>query len=50
MTKKEMMEELEILENRRFLLAMKDTWNSEDFDLDREMATKIFQLEKELGA
>lgn len=49
MTKKEMMEELEILENRRFLLAMKDTWSSEDFDLDREMATKIFQLKKELG-
>lgn len=50
MTKKEMMEELEILESRRFLLAMKDIWNSEDFDLDREMATKIFQLKKELGA
>lgn len=50
MTKKEMMEELEILENRRFLLAMKDTWSSEDFDLDREMVAKIFKLKKELGA
>ena len=49
MTKKEMMEELKTLESRRFLLAMKDTWSSEDFDLDREMTTKIFQLKKELG-
>lgn len=36
------------IENRRFMLAMKDVWNNKDFELDRQLFNEWLKLKKEL--
>lgn len=41
-------EELEELEEKRFYLDMKDSWNREDYKRDDELLTRRKEIEKEL--
>lgn len=36
------------LENKRFMLAMKDVWDYRDFELDRQLFNEWLKLKKEL--
>ena len=48
MAREEIIKRIRVLNDRRFLLAMKDHWTREDFDKDREMSNEIFELERSL--
>lgn len=41
-------EELQKLENKQFMLAMQDTWDSNDYKFDGELHEKIKKLKEEL--
>lgn len=45
MDAKELLYEITCLHSRQFYLAMKDTWNAQDFTLDRELSREIAKLE-----
>lgn len=49
MTKMEITKKIETLENQKFLLAMKDHWNRDDFDFDSKLWREICNLKKELN-
>lgn len=49
MTKEVLMEKLEELESKRFMLAMKDRWNSEDYATDRHWAQEERELRAQLA-
>ena len=46
MTQKEIKEKIDDLETRKFYLAMKDRWNSKDYDYNRELAKQIKELKE----
>ena len=48
MTKMEIEKKINEIEDRRFLLAMKDHWTREDFRWDDKMYAEIKNLRKEL--
>ena len=48
MTKQEIIEALNKLENKRFYLSMKDRWNSEDYETDRRWMQEEISLRKQL--
>ncbi len=51
MTKREELKKrLEAVERRRFFLAMKDGWDSKDYDLDSELVAEERALEQALAA
>ena len=37
------------VETKRFYLAMKDRWNNEDYDKERELANEELAIRKELA-
>jgi hypothetical protein len=41
-------ERIEWLNNRLFILSMKDHWTREDFDLDRQWTNELNELKKEV--
>jgi hypothetical protein len=41
-------ERIEWLENRLFILSMKDRWNSQDYELDRQWTNELNELKKEV--
>lgn len=45
---KKLKEELEELEGRRFSLDMKDRWEHDDFQKDKELLERRKEIEKEL--
>ena len=49
MTKEDIKKRIEILEENRFYLAMKDTWNAEDYRKNDEWFTEIIELKKLLN-
>ena len=49
MTKEQIEKRIEDLEYRRFILDMKDRWDSDDYKTDREWSDEIFRLKKELN-
>lgn len=49
MTKVEMEQRLEKLEDERFLLEMKDRWSAKDFDTDRMYGREIRELKKKIA-
>lgn len=46
----ELLEKLEVLEDRAFDHKMKDRWNADDFAYDRELFCQIMDIKKELKA
>lgn len=48
MTKEEMKQRLEKLEDERFLLEMKDRWDAKDFETDRMYGREIRELKREI--
>ena len=46
MSKAEMEKRIKELDERRFLLSMKDRWNSNDYARDREMLSEVMSLKK----
>ena len=44
MTQKEIKERIDELETRQFYLAMKDRWDRDDFNYDRELTNQIREL------
>ena len=48
LTVKDINNKIEILETRKFMLAMKDNWTRKDFETDRQLANEILKLEKML--
>jgi len=48
MTKKEMLERMDEIETRRFYLAMKDRWNSKDFETDDKLFYEWLSLKKKV--
>ena len=48
MNRQEIEARIDKLEDLRFYLAMKDRWNSKDFEQDREWSNELFNLRKEL--
>lgn len=48
MTRQQIEERIEDLEDRRFILDMKDRWNSDDYRTDREWSEEIRTLKKQL--
>lgn len=49
MTKMEIEKKIEDIETLRFLLAMKDHWNRDDFEWDAKKAHELRELRKELA-
>jgi len=50
MSKQEMKNRIAELEKNLFFLAMKDRWNSNDYELDRKWSAEMRKLKNELGA
>lgn len=48
MSKQEMKERMKELENRRFFLAMKDRWNSNDYALDDKLFHEWLELKNKV--
>lgn len=48
MTRKEIINKMEEIKNNRFLLAMKDYWDSRDFETDKKWINEYHTLEREL--
>ena len=48
MTIKQIKEELEDIENQLFYLAMKDNWDSSDYEDERELIEKKNKLKEQL--
>lgn len=48
MTRQQIEERIKDLEYRRFILDMKDRWNSDDYRTDREWSEEIRTLKKQL--
>ena len=48
MTKQEIIEALAKVENKRFMLSMKDRWNSNDYETDRQWFAEELALRKQL--
>lgn len=48
MTKAELKERIETLENERFYLNMKDMWTARDYQKDAKLTEEIRKLKKEL--
>lgn len=48
-TIKEIKDELTSLEQEEFLLQMKDHWSTDDYDLNKELRSKIKELRRELA-
>lgn len=40
---------LEVIEERRFFLAMKDRWNTEDYALDNKLYNEELAIKRELA-
>ena len=49
MTKYEINKMIDKKETERFLLAMKDRWNGNDYDKDRQLVNEIKALRLQLG-
>lgn len=47
MTMNEITKRIEVLENRRFMLAMKDRWSRADYELDDELLIELIALRKQ---
>ncbi len=47
MTMDEITKRIEVLENRRFMLAMKDHWSRADYELDDELLVELIALRKQ---
>lgn len=48
-TREDIKKRIEVLEENRFYLAMKDTWNAEDYKRNDEWYSEIIELEKLLN-
>lgn len=48
MTREEIINRIETLENKMFYLKMKDHWTPSDFETDRKMYHEVKELKKEL--
>ena len=48
MTKEEIERRIEELEDKLFMLNMKDTWNGDDYAKERQYEVRINELKKEL--
>ena len=48
MTKQEIIEALNKVENKRFMLSMKDRWNSNDYETDRKWFAEELALREQL--
>ena len=48
MTREEIINRIETLENKMFYLKMKDHWTPNDFETDRKMYYEVKELKKEL--
>lgn len=48
MTRQQIEERIKDLEYKRFILDMKDRWDSDDYDTDREWSEEIRTLKKQL--
>ena len=49
MTKEEMLKRMEELEGKRFMLAMKDRWDSSDYDRDNKLFNEWLELKKKVA-
>jgi hypothetical protein len=47
--REELTNRLDEVETERFYLAMKDRWNNDDYDKERELANEEFAIRKELA-
>ena len=48
MTREEILNRMEEIENDRFLLAMKDYWNNRDYETDQKWLDEYHALTREL--
>ena len=48
MNKQELEKRIDDLESSLFLLAMKDTWSSNDFETKRQWTAELFKLREQL--
>ena len=48
MTRQEIINRIEKIEDARFYHKMKDHWNWKDFEYDRKLANEEFELRKQL--
>lgn len=48
MTREEIINRIETLEDKMFYLKMKDHWTARDFELDRVMNNEVRKLKREL--
>ena len=47
--REELTNKLDVVETERFYLAMKDRWNNEDYNKERELANEELAIRKELA-